>query len=102
MIDIDYEAWLKGQNGGYCAEVKDIGNGMYAAAKPLLFHWTMIIGMIGDKAEILDHFCYANREQALEFLRKWDGTGEPMGWHRHPRSGRRRPGGDTTKEYHAD
>src|SRR5688572_7310260 len=28
----------------------------------------------------------------------WDGTGEPDGWYRHPASGRRREGGDPTKE----
>ncbi len=29
----------------------------------------------------------------------WDGEGEPEGWYRHPRSGRRRPGGDKAKEH---
>jgi hypothetical protein len=29
----------------------------------------------------------------------WDGHGEPEGWYRHPRSGRRRPGGDPEKEF---
>jgi len=28
----------------------------------------------------------------------WDGTGEPEGWYRHPRTGRRRPDGDPAKE----
>ena len=30
---------------------------------------------------------------------KWDGTGEPEGWMRHPSSGRRRPGGDPAQEH---
>jgi len=32
-------------------------------------------------------------------MEAWDGEGEPTGWMRHPASGRRRPGGDETKEY---
>ena len=78
-MDPDFEAWLKSPDGGSCAEVKDIGNGLYAAAKPLLFHWTMIIGLIGDRAFIQENYCYQNREMALIFLRKWDGIGEPLG-----------------------
>lgn len=29
----------------------------------------------------------------------WDGKDEPEGWYRHPRTGRRRPGGDPEKEF---
>lgn len=29
----------------------------------------------------------------------WDGTGDPDGWIRHLGTGRRRPGGDPSKEY---
>ncbi len=29
----------------------------------------------------------------------WDGEGEPEGWYRHARTGRRRPGGDPSKEH---
>ncbi len=28
----------------------------------------------------------------------WDGAGEPPGWDRHPGDGRRRPGGDPSRE----
>jgi hypothetical protein len=30
---------------------------------------------------------------------EWDGTGEPVGWMRHPQTGRRRPDGDPAREY---
>lgn len=36
---------------------------------------------------------------AVAALIEWDGTGEPEGWIRHPMTGRRRPGGDASKEY---
>jgi hypothetical protein len=29
----------------------------------------------------------------------WDGRDEPEGWYRHPRTGRRRPGGNPAKEF---
>ncbi len=30
---------------------------------------------------------------------EWEGEGEPTGWFRHPRTGRRRPDGDPEREY---
>lgn len=29
----------------------------------------------------------------------WDGIGEPEGWFRNPKTGRRRPDGDKEQEY---
>jgi hypothetical protein len=46
-----------------------------------------------------DTWYYENIPLALEYGIRWDGTGEPTGWFRHPRSGRRRTDGDPAKEY---
>lgn len=46
-----------------------------------------------------DVWQYQSIAHALEALLEWDGTGEPTGWHRHPATGRRRPGGDPAKEF---
>lgn len=35
-------------------------------------------------------------------LLEWEGPGEPEGWFRNHRTGRRRPGGDASQEYIAD
>ena len=44
-------------------------------------------------------FCYEVPARAIEAAMVWDGTGDPLvGWHREPMTGRRRPGGDPTKE----
>ncbi len=94
-----YHAFLTSRNGGACVEAKLIGDGIYAAIKPLLFHWTMIVGLVGDRWGIEDRWCYEDRHAAEKGLRAWDGTGDPTGWHRHPRSCRRRPGGDPRREY---
>lgn len=95
----DFSEWLKSEDGGCCVEDKAIGDGMYVAIKPLLFHWTMIVGQIGDREGYEDRWCYANREKAETALRAWDGTGEPTGWFHHPRTARRRPEGDPGREY---
>jgi len=48
-----------------------------------------------------DRWCYHSKEAALAAIAGWDRnypTTEPQGWHRHPTTGRRREGGDPTKE----
>ena len=100
MTDSDFIEWLKTEDGGRCTEIKIIGGGLlYVAAKPLMFHWTMIVGQIGDTFSFEDRFCYANQELAEKAVREWDGTGEPTGWHRNPKTGRRRVNGDPKTEY---
>jgi hypothetical protein len=102
MDDRAFFLWLvkDGANdGGGCVEAKNLGGGVYAAVKPLLFHWTMIVGLIGDRCSTFDRYCFLTRGLAEWGLRAWDGTGEPVGWHRHPATGRRRSGGDPAAEY---
>lgn len=98
-INERYILWLKTPDGGSCSHVKILGEGIYAAIKPLLFHWTMIVGMIDNKIEVLDSYCYANQDRALLALIQWNGKGDPVGWTRHPRTGRRRPNGLQEGEY---
>ncbi len=45
-----------------------------------------------------DTWDYETHEAGLKAM-GWDGKGEPTGWHRHPASGRRRPGGNPENEY---
>lgn len=54
----------------------------------LLFHWTLHVDIHEMGYE--DRYCYATKELALNAMEKWDGTGEPENWHRHPKSCRRR------------
>jgi hypothetical protein len=39
---------LASSDGGRFEEMREIGGGLYAANKPLLFHWTLLIGKIGN------------------------------------------------------
>lgn len=59
-----------------------------------------ILLMTADGAELgyEDRWCYVH-DRAFRALQAWNGEGEPQGWHRHPRTGRRRPDGDAKREY---
>lgn len=48
----------------------------------------------------IDVWEYPSVDSATTALGEWDGEGDaPYGWDRHPRSGRRRPDGDATREH---
>lgn len=82
--------------------VVTFGDGEYVAVYPLLFHWTMIRGHLDWQEGYLDRWCYVNEPAAREALAEWSARnfeGEPLGWHRHPDSGRRRPDGNPEVEY---
>ncbi len=98
--DAEFHAWLQSEDAGRCVEVRYFDDGLrYAAIKPLLFHWTMIVGIVGDRAGFDDRWCYGDRAAAERGLRDWSGDGDPAGWNRHPKTGRRRDGGDPAREY---
>lgn len=63
--------------------------GRYACIRPKAFTHAIIVGRIGDYYGIDDTWCYQDLGAALAALAAWNGRGEPVGWHRHPASGRR-------------
>lgn len=97
--DQEYFDWLKSPAGGNCSVVKKLDESLYAAAKPLMYHWTLMIGMIGDTCSWMDNYCYETRAKVEAALDEWDGHGDPKGWHRNPKTGRRRIKGDPKTEY---
>lgn len=84
-------------------QVKELGDGTYVMAYRLLFHWTMIRGVIDDYMGFDDRWCFETRELAMAALADFPlnppSDYEPKGWHRHPKTARRRPGGDPAQEY---
>lgn len=66
---------------------------------PQVFTTRIAVGDPDNPYFLDDVWCYHEPEQAYEAIRAWNGAGEPEGWHRHPRTGRRRPGGDKNMEY---
>lgn len=54
----------------------------------LMYHWTMHIDIHNFGYE--DKYCYETQSLAEGALCQWDGEGDPLGWHRHLKTGRRR------------
>jgi len=79
---------------------RDLGDGRAVWIQRQIFTWAICIGWIGADCYD-DRWCYESFETAKDALEAWDPlkTLEPVGWHRNPRTGRRRPAGDSTKEY---
>jgi len=83
--------------------IRDLGDGTYLAIKPLLFHWTLLRGDLDDLLGYFDRWCYADEAGARAAFSAFPSCPpadyEPGGWHRHPKTARRRPDGDPAREY---
>jgi hypothetical protein len=99
----DDTAWLtKHAAENRYTRIEVDGRGHWIGIQRLMFHYTMHKGAIGDDCGYDDRWCFQDQVIADYALTEWkarDFKGEPIGWHRHPRTGRRRPGGDATQEY---
>jgi hypothetical protein len=67
--------------------LKTFADGEQAVLFKFLFTIGIIYGLTPESYE--NRWCYANEAAAKKALDEWDGTGEPVGWHRHPDTGRR-------------
>lgn len=94
-----FRDWALSPYGGAFAAIKTFADGRYAGIRPLLFTWSLCVGLVDDRDGIEDRYCYGSERAARDGLRLWDGRGEPRGWHRNPRTGRRRPDGKEENEY---
>lgn len=81
-----------------CWAVGTAPDGRRIAVIPLMYTAAVIIGRPHQLDWYDDRWCYHTAADALTAARAWDGVGEPDGWHRHPDTGRRREGGDPTRE----
>ena len=79
---------------------RDLGDGRAVWIYRMIFTYSVCIGQIGAPV-YRDRWCYDTLAHARMALDLWDPLSdpEPIGWHRHPLSGRRRPEGDASKEY---
>jgi hypothetical protein len=93
---MDPVAYLTGI--GY-RRAKILATGNWGAIMPLMYHSAIIEGTVGGiEVGYIDRWCFTN-EGVDDAFDAWDGTAEPVGWHRHPGTGRRRPDGDASREY---
>lgn len=74
---------------GY-TDIRFLDETVYICLSPFIFTWAIIIGQIGDTTGYADLWCYHNYADAKSAIDSWNGEGEPQGWHRNPRTGRRR------------
>lgn len=93
--------WLTSE-GGYTMACAMPDGFLWVGLKPLMFHWTMHIGQVGDKIGYADRYCYADAGRAVAGYVEWasrDFTGEPTGWRKHPDTDRcRNDDGDPESE----
>lgn len=88
----DFRAWLLARDGERMLAVRLFPDaGVYTGVHRLIYHYTLIIGIIGDRDGYEDRWCYGTLPLALVALASWDADkgGEPTGWRKHPASGRR-------------
>lgn len=78
-----------------------IGDGRELTVCPMTFGKARLcIGPV-DSPGYDDGWCYEDVPKAVLAAMVWDGDGDdpPFGWHRHIKTGRRRPNGDPALEY---
>lgn len=80
---------------------RDLPDGRQISVLGMIFNFRLCIG--DGKTAYDDGYCYP-QDLGLPFVlaaaEEWDGTNDPAdGWTKHIGSGRKRPGGDPTKEY---
>ncbi|HEY0203839.1 MAG TPA: hypothetical protein VGC15_06810 [Acetobacteraceae bacterium] len=73
---------------GY-TNLKPLPGHRYAALRRFGFTTAIVVGKLDDLYGIGDRWCYHDAAMAADALAAWNGAGEPVGWHRHPGSGRR-------------
>lgn len=79
---------------------RDLGDGRSIWLRSMLFNLLLSIGPT-DAQWFDDSWEYTDPARALVAFLSWDPATqvEPDGWYRHPRTGRRRPDGDASREY---
>lgn len=78
--------------------VRLLRDGEWLAVVQMTFTWALLTGRIGNRTICTNRWCYESLRAALAAAAVWDGSGEPIGWIKHPQSGRFRAGGDPAKE----
>lgn len=74
-------------------------DGRIGTVDPTLYGGRLGVAPADDPLYYEDVWDFLSLDAAVAALLSWDGTGEPIGWHRHPRTGRRRPDGDPAREH---
>lgn len=68
-------------------DIRRLEDGRIVGTKRLLYHWTLHIDI--DHFGYAERYCFRTYELVKNAFDTWSGEGDPVGWHRHPESGRR-------------
>ena len=75
-------------SGSHYFAMKTLPDGRRCGVVRLIYHFTMHVDI--NEIGYEDRYCYRTLDGALRALADWDGEGDPEGWHRNPKTGRRR------------
>lgn len=84
---------------GYTRPIKRLADGRICAIMPMANIDVLAVDINPWGHNDCYYYLHAGNA-AARALDAWDGSHEPEGWFRHPPSGRRRPGGDASREYY--
>lgn len=86
-----------------CWTIGETANGKhFIEVIPQMFNFRLVVTPKDLPTTYDDMWCYKGLTEALLNAMMWDGNypeTEPMGWFRHPPTGRRRDDGDPSTEY---
>jgi hypothetical protein len=98
----DFLQWMRDTNGYALLHIELIDAERWVSIDRLMYHYSIKWGTVNDYITgYEDRWCLADLPLAIASFSEWKSrgfVGEPGGWHRHPNSGRRREGGDPSKE----
>lgn len=79
---------------------RELPDGSDLCVYPLSVGWGQLALTRAGRSGICESYYYLSRDAAIAAASTWDGQGDaPVGWFRHPQSGRRRKDGDPAQEY---
>ena len=92
------QRWHRGEDHLF---ERDLGDGRTIYLRPMLFgNVRLSMGETGDRCFYFEAgWCFHDPDAAWRAAMGWNGDGDPEGWIRHIRSGRRRPDGTPESEY---
>lgn len=99
LLTDQWHLWPGYSQGAGPALIRRLDEHRYVAVVPFLFTYGVVWGWLDELRYFEDRWCYHDLTAAVAAATVWNGEQEPDGWHRHPLTGRRRPGGDKTQEY---
>jgi hypothetical protein len=100
IMHAQIDGWRNRLGGAEHLSMRELGDGSAVYLLELLFGALRLgIGQIGaDGMRDVWDYQPSQTEAAWRAAIAWDGQGEPEGWYRHHGTGRRRPGGDASKQ----